>query len=42
VVIPQEHNYLLNPDHPQFSQIIVESTVPFVFDERLFLRKERR
>ena len=41
-VIPEEHNYLLNPGHPQFSQIEVESTVPFIFDERLFLSKEHR
>jgi len=40
-VVPREYNYLLNPDHPQFSQIVVESTVPFVFDERLFLLKDR-
>jgi RES domain-containing protein len=38
-VIREEHNYLLNPDHPQFSEIVVESTMPFVFDERLFLPK---
>src|ERR1022692_2606670 len=36
-VIPEECNYLLNPGHPQFSEIVVEATVPFVFDERLFL-----
>jgi RES domain-containing protein len=36
-VIPEEFNFLLNPRHPEFAQIVVESAIPFVFDERLFL-----
>jgi RES domain-containing protein len=35
-VIPAEWNYLLNPEHPQFQEITVEETAPFIFDERLF------
>src|SRR5579863_4632268 len=35
-VVPFEHNYLLNPQHSEFLQILVEPTVPFSFDERLF------
>jgi RES domain-containing protein len=35
-VVSFEHNYLLNPRHPEFRQILVEPTVPFSFDERLF------
>lgn len=35
-VVPFEHNYLLNPRHTEFSRILVEPTVPFSFDERLF------
>jgi RES domain-containing protein len=35
-VVPSEHNYLLNPLHPDFSQITVVETLPFVFDPRLF------
>lgn len=35
-VVPFEHNYLLNPQHPEFSQILVGPAVPFSFDERLF------
>ncbi len=35
-VVPLEHNYLLNPRHPDFTAIQVEPPVPFVFDERLF------
>jgi hypothetical protein len=36
VVEPLECNYLLNPGHPEFTEILVEPGVPFVFDERLF------
>jgi RES domain-containing protein len=36
VVVPLERNYLLNPVHPEFAEILVEPGVPFVFDERLF------
>ena len=35
-VIPEEFNFLLNPRHPGFSQIIAEPARAFVFDERLF------
>jgi len=35
-VVPIEHNYLLNPKHPDFAQITAEPPVAFVFDERLF------
>lgn len=36
VIVPQEFNYLLNPKHPDFAQIVVELPFPFTFDERLF------
>ena len=35
-IVPFEHNYLLNPQHPDFSGITTEPPVEFVFDERLF------
>ncbi len=35
-IVPIEHNYLLNPRHPDFGKIAVEGPVAFVFDERLF------
>jgi hypothetical protein len=35
--IPQEFNFLLNPRHPGFAQIIAEPPIPCGFDERLFL-----
>jgi RES domain-containing protein len=38
-VIPDESNFLLNPHHPEFEQIVLDPPVPFVFDERLFRRK---
>ena len=34
-IIPEEFNFLLNPQHPEFVRIIAEPSVPFVFDERL-------
>jgi RES domain-containing protein len=38
VVVPGEYNYLLNPLHPDFRQIAIETTEPFEFDRRLFVR----
>lgn len=35
VVVPEEFNYLLNPAHPQFDQIIVGRSERFRFDPRL-------
>jgi RES domain-containing protein len=35
-VVRSEHNYLLNPRHPNFARIQVEQIRPFVFDSRLF------
>ena len=40
-IVPAEHNYLLNPKHPQFNEIVVEMPVPFEFDERLFQAPEQ-
>lgn len=37
-VIPEEFNFLLNPSHNAFAQIVSEPPIPFVFDARLFLR----
>lgn len=34
-VIPEEHNYLLNPAHPNFDQIEIGPAEPFAFDSRL-------
>ena len=35
-IVPFEHNYLLNPQHPDFAAIAAEPALPFAFDERLF------
>ena len=35
-VVPQEFNYLLNPKHPAFPDIVPEIPVPYLFDPRLF------
>lgn len=35
VVVPDEHNLLLNPAHPEFAQVRVLDAQPFRFDERL-------
>ncbi|MDD3966769.1 MAG: RES family NAD+ phosphorylase [Candidatus Marinimicrobia bacterium] len=36
-VVPGDHNYLLNPDHPDFSKISIISADDFPFDDRMFL-----
>jgi RES domain-containing protein len=33
-VVRSEHNFLLNPAHPEFSRIKITSIAPFVFDPR--------
>ena len=35
-VIPHERNYLLNPEHPQFSRIEIHRPEPFRFDPRMW------
>ncbi len=37
-VIPQEHNYLINPAHPDIRAIRVGSPQPFSLDPRLWKR----
>jgi len=34
-IVPYEHNYLLNPLHPDFRQIRLLGTEPFIFDARI-------
>lgn len=36
--IQGEHNYLLNPNHPEIKSVSVIHTEPFTFDKRLFIR----
>jgi RES domain-containing protein len=35
-VVPSEHNFLLNPQHPDFAAVAVDDPVLFRFDPRLF------
>jgi RES domain-containing protein len=37
-MVPDEHNYLLNPNHQDFNRVKILSIEPFVFDSRLFNR----
>ncbi len=41
-IVPLEHNYLLNPQHPGFAGIAVRPVVPFVFDDRLMRPRNPR
>jgi RES domain-containing protein len=34
-VVPGEHNFLLNPRHPDFGRLGIGDPEPFAFDERL-------
>jgi RES domain-containing protein len=34
-IIPEEHNYLMNPLHPQATEVKILSSLPFRFDPRL-------
>jgi len=35
IVVPQERNYLINPEHPRFSQLTWSTPQPFRIDPRL-------
>jgi RES domain-containing protein len=37
-LVPDEHNFLINPKHPDSHKIIVQSIEPFSFDSRFFTR----
>lgn len=34
-IIPEEHNYLINPEHPGFQKISIKRITDFLFDNRL-------
>ena len=40
-IVPQEFNYLINPNHPDSSQINVLSTIRMKFDARISVAKGR-
>jgi RES domain-containing protein len=35
-IIPEERNYLLNPAHPDFTQVHIRRSIPFHFDPRMW------
>ena len=35
-IIPKELNYLINPKHPNFARLKIESPTDFLFDPRMF------
>ncbi|HEY2013014.1 MAG TPA: RES family NAD+ phosphorylase [Bryobacteraceae bacterium] len=35
-IVPHEHNYLLDPAHPDFAKITTDPPALFHFDARLF------
>ena len=36
VLVPREHNYMLNVRHPNFGKIAIDSPEPFSFDPRMW------
>jgi len=36
VIVPQEENYLLNPENVSFSRLVIHPAVPFQFDPRMW------
>ena len=37
-IVPDEHNFLINPVHPYFPQVKILAVDPFQFDSRFFIR----
>ena len=35
VIIPSEHNYILNPAQPEFKKVEIKEVLPFTFDARI-------
>ena len=34
-IVPRQHNYLINPQHPHFQELRIEGPTPFEIDPRL-------
>lgn len=41
VIIPTEFNYIINPNHLDFKKIIIGKPQNFIFDRRLWQKKEK-
>ena len=37
-LVPDEHNFLINPAHKDFLQVKILAVEPFLFDSRFFIR----
>lgn len=37
-IVPQESNYLINPNHPDATRIMIKSAAPMVFDPRFSIK----
>lgn len=35
VIVPQQHNFLINPQHPHFEELEIDGPTPFEIDPRL-------
>jgi RES domain-containing protein len=35
-IVPQELNYLINPQHPEFDRLIIQQAQSFNFDNRMW------
>jgi RES domain-containing protein len=40
VIIPEEYNYVLNTQHPEFKNVRIERMEPFLFDPRVAVRAQ--
>ena len=41
VLAPSENNWLLNPEHPDFKRVVIESIDPLNYDPRMFEKRGR-
>jgi RES domain-containing protein len=39
VLAPDEHNCLINPEHPDFKRIVVRDVAPLRYDSRMFAKQ---
>ncbi len=42
VLAPNEHNWLINPAHPEFKRIAILESQPVAYDPRMFEKSRRR
>jgi RES domain-containing protein len=41
-IVPHEHNWLLNPERPEFKRIAIREPEPLTYDPRMFVKPPRR